>query len=326
MNQAPSGNRWIDSAATCSSRRVLPRPPIPSKVSRRPLHSSALTSSSSASRPMNDVDWCGRLLGMSLTGIHHSAARTTRNTFSVSSGATQRAAGGATSKISIGSATPFTIQWPCDSTLSSVLPSSSRASVVISVCPPRASDITRAAVGFASPSTSSGLAPRATSAALFSRRSTGPTWIPARARTGVSMAASAGWYAIVKATASTARSNSISMPSVLSISRPWCRCSRSRAIRSCAAHTCAIAVSPIDSASLVLSTTSVRSSARISLIGRKLRAAVASSAARRVIPHVAARAIGGVAAPVRRSVERGPKLRSVNAGCAAGVRDSPKEG
>ena len=45
-----------------------------------------------------------------------------------------------------------------------VSPRASRASGVSRVWPPRASDITRAAVGLARPSTSSGLAPRATSA------------------------------------------------------------------------------------------------------------------------------------------------------------------
>ena len=47
-----------------------------------------------------------------------------------------------------------------------------------------ATDITRAAVALATPSTSSGLAPRATSAALFSRSVTGPTCRPARALSG----------------------------------------------------------------------------------------------------------------------------------------------
>ena len=64
MNQTPSAKRSSASAATCSDSRVLPRPPMPSSVSRRDDSSSLPTSSSSRSRPRNDVSCCGRLLGV----------------------------------------------------------------------------------------------------------------------------------------------------------------------------------------------------------------------------------------------------------------------
>ena len=94
--------------------------------------------------------------------------------------------------------------------------------------------MTRAAVGLARPSTSSGLAPRATSSAGFSRRMTAPKCKPARAFSGLGSEASAWWYSSAYCTASVAVSNSSSMPSVLSISRPRHCGSRSRATRSCA--------------------------------------------------------------------------------------------
>jgi hypothetical protein len=115
---------------------------------------------------------------------------------SLSGGAAKRVSSSPISNNSTGSATPFITQWPCDSVFSAVSPSAARASGVSRICPPRASDITRAAVGLARPSTSSGLAPRATSSALFSRRITGPTCRPARAFSGVGNAASARWYAM----------------------------------------------------------------------------------------------------------------------------------
>jgi hypothetical protein len=68
------------------------------------------------------------------------------------------------SNSSIGSATPFSTQWPCDFSRSATAAQRFARLGVSSVWPPRASAITRAAVGLARPSTSSGLAPRATSA------------------------------------------------------------------------------------------------------------------------------------------------------------------
>ena len=190
-NHTPSGYKCICSAATCSDSRVLPSPPMPSSVTKRAAASMSFASSISRSRPMNDVPWCGRLFGISLTGIHQSPVCTTLKTLSLSAGAMKRSSGKPTSNSSIGSATPLICQCPCDCALSTVLPRSSRASGVSSVCPPRANDMTRAAVGLARPSTSSGLAPRATSSALFSRRITGPTCSPARAFSGTGRSAKA---------------------------------------------------------------------------------------------------------------------------------------
>ena len=65
-NHAPSGNSAITSAATCSDSLVLPRPPMPSSVSSRAPERCALISSSSRSRPMNEVVCSGRLFGISL--------------------------------------------------------------------------------------------------------------------------------------------------------------------------------------------------------------------------------------------------------------------
>ena len=205
---------------------------MPSRVSSFVLRSIDLTSPSSRSRPMKDVGWCGRLFGISRTGNHQSPARTTRYTFSPSAGATKRASGCPASNSSSGSEMPLSIQCPCDTTFRLVLPSWSRASLVSSVCPGSARDMTRAAVGLARPSTSSGLAPRATSAAAFSRRMTGPTCRPARAVSGTAICASAECNARAYATASVAASNSSSMPSVLSISRPRQVASSTRAMRS----------------------------------------------------------------------------------------------
>src|SRR3954467_3317535 len=79
------------------------------------------------------------------------------------------------------------------------------------------------------------------------------------------------------------------MPSLLSISRPPESRSRSRATRSCAAHTLAVAASPNVAASLVLSTTSVRSSARMTAM-RDARELVARRDFLRRVPAAAERA------------------------------------
>ena len=146
-------------------------------------------------------------------------------------------------------------------------PAPARASGVSSVCPPSASDITRAAVGLARPSTSSGLAPRATSSALFSRRITGPTCSPARAFSGTGQR---GQRAVVGQRVAHRIGGGVehqqhAVGLVDLAAAPDCG-SRSRATRSCAAHTPAMAASPSASDSLVLSTTSVSRSARKSAI------------------------------------------------------------
>src|SRR5690348_10649087 len=79
------------------------------------------------------------------------------------------------------------------------------------------------------------------------------------------------------------------MPSLLSISRPPESRSRSRASRSCAAHRVAVAASPSVAASLVLSTTSVKSSARITAM-RDARELVARGDFLRCVPAAAERA------------------------------------
>lgn len=77
-NQAPSGNSAISSAATCSDSRVLPMPPMPTSVSSRALPSSAFSSPSSRSRPMNEVSCSGRLFGICRTGSQRPPTCTTR--------------------------------------------------------------------------------------------------------------------------------------------------------------------------------------------------------------------------------------------------------
>ena len=62
-NHAPSGYSSARLAATWSARRVLPVPPGPVSVTSRVLARSARISSSSRSRPTNDVSSIGRLLG-----------------------------------------------------------------------------------------------------------------------------------------------------------------------------------------------------------------------------------------------------------------------
>ena len=66
MNHTPFSNWSSKSAATWSDRRVLPVPPGPVSVTRRCPASSCLTWAISASRPMKDVSWTGKLLGMAL--------------------------------------------------------------------------------------------------------------------------------------------------------------------------------------------------------------------------------------------------------------------
>ena len=169
---------------------------MPTRLSRRAVPSRLFTSSSSRSRPMNDVAWCGRLFGISLTGSHQSPVQTTRCAFSASAGGANCASSAPISNSSIGSATPLTRQYPCETTLCAHVPSASRAAAESSVWPPRAKAITLAAIGLARPSTSSGFAPRAMSSAAFSRRITGPTCKPTRAESDVGSVASARWYSI----------------------------------------------------------------------------------------------------------------------------------
>ena len=87
------------------------------------------------------------------------------------------------------------------------------------------------------PSTSTGLAPRATSSGSFSRSVTGPTCSPARAR-GRGRRAPRGRPSANDA-AATASANSRKKPSLWSISRPPWRARRARALRSCSASTLA---------------------------------------------------------------------------------------
>ena len=62
-SQTPSGYVSSTSAATCSARRVLPAPPVPTSVSKDVAASSRLTSAISCSRPTKLVSWRGRLFG-----------------------------------------------------------------------------------------------------------------------------------------------------------------------------------------------------------------------------------------------------------------------
>ena len=65
-NQMPSGYASSMSAAICSDSRVLPRPPMPRSVSRRLPFRSWVASSSSRSRPMNDVSCSRQVVGRRL--------------------------------------------------------------------------------------------------------------------------------------------------------------------------------------------------------------------------------------------------------------------
>ena len=60
-NQTPSGDLSITRVATCKARRVLPRPPAPTKVRSLAFPSKALTPASTDSRPMKELAGCGRL-------------------------------------------------------------------------------------------------------------------------------------------------------------------------------------------------------------------------------------------------------------------------
>ena len=62
-NHTPSGNSSARPAATCSASRVLPVPPGPVSVRSRVVPRRARVSSSSRSRPTNEVSSVGRLLG-----------------------------------------------------------------------------------------------------------------------------------------------------------------------------------------------------------------------------------------------------------------------
>ena len=62
-NQVPSGYSSTSDAATWSASRVLPVPPGPVSVTSRELATSVRVSSSSRSRPTNEVSSTGRLLG-----------------------------------------------------------------------------------------------------------------------------------------------------------------------------------------------------------------------------------------------------------------------
>src|SRR5438105_1168085 len=55
----------MDWAATCSARRVLPTPPMPTRVTRRLASSSARSSPIARARPTNERSDSGRLFGMS---------------------------------------------------------------------------------------------------------------------------------------------------------------------------------------------------------------------------------------------------------------------
>ena len=194
-SQPPSGNSPSTVRASCRTRRVLPTPPLPYSVSRRACDRRCNSSSSSLVRPTNDATCSGRLLSICRIGTHSESLRATRYTFELSSGGTKTLSAVPTSNSSIGSAKPFMRQCPCDCTRNDVSPSAARASRVSSVWPPRASDTTRAAAALATPSTSIGLAPSATSAGLFSRSVTGPTCTPARALSGKASWLNACWYA-----------------------------------------------------------------------------------------------------------------------------------
>jgi len=136
-----------------------------------------------------------------------------------------------------------------------------KAVSLIKVWPPRARDITRATMCLARPSTSTGLAPRATSSALFSRSTTSPRWMPALAARGTPYRSpssfKAEWYASAYWVAAIGRWKRKRKPSVLSISCPPWAARRSRASRSWAAKSSAARSSPRLSSSLVLSTRSV---------------------------------------------------------------------
>ena len=62
-SHTPSPDPSSSSAATCSPSRVFPAPPAPVKVTSRADSTSARTSATSRSRPMNDDSWAGRLFG-----------------------------------------------------------------------------------------------------------------------------------------------------------------------------------------------------------------------------------------------------------------------
>ena len=62
-SHTPSPDPSSSSAATCRPSRVLPHPPAPVKVTSRDDCTSARTSATSRSRPINDDSWAGRLFG-----------------------------------------------------------------------------------------------------------------------------------------------------------------------------------------------------------------------------------------------------------------------
>ena len=165
-------------------------------------------------------------------------------------------------------------------------PSAARASAVSSVWPPRASDITRAAVGLARPSTSSGLAPRATSSARVLAQDHRPhVQAGARAqRHRQRRQRAVVGQRVLRGVGGAARTAAACRRSCRSRARASGG-SRSRATRSCAAHTAAIAASPRRSDSWVLSTTSVSSSARSSLIGRVMLLCAIVAIRRTVVHH-----------------------------------------
>ncbi len=61
----PSGNRPMRRLAACTANRVLPVPPGPVSVTRRLRSTSSVTRPTSRSRPTNDVNSAGRLVGIS---------------------------------------------------------------------------------------------------------------------------------------------------------------------------------------------------------------------------------------------------------------------
>ena len=62
-SQTPSPDPSSSLAATCSPSLVFPAPPAPAKVTSRADSTSARTSETSRSRPMNADSWAGRLFG-----------------------------------------------------------------------------------------------------------------------------------------------------------------------------------------------------------------------------------------------------------------------
>ena len=268
---------------------------MPSSVSSRAVPSSALTSSSSRSRPMNEVACCGRLFGISL---HRQPAladcarrgRPSRRRAAAANGASVVADLEQLDRLR---RRPSCTQWPCDcdaQRASRRAPRAPRASAGSARRAPATSRAPRSAWPGRPPPAAWRRAPR------LRRCSRAGSPAPRAGRRAPSAAPAArparGGRPARSCTASAAASNSSSMPSVLSISRPRQGGSRSRATRSCAAQTSAMAASPIASDSLVLSTTSVSSRARNSLMaGVQAGWGVGESCRRRLSSHACPAAV-----------------------------------